>query len=41
MPDITERIIPGHFDDSVGVDDRRVLWSVAFALCRIGGSPPV
>lgn len=33
---MTERITPQQFHDSVGVDDWRVLWSVAFALYRTG-----
>ena len=31
-----ERITPQQFHDSIGVDDWRVLWSVAFALYRTG-----
>ena len=33
---MAERITPKQFHDSVGVDDWRVLWSVAFALYRTG-----
>jgi 4a-hydroxytetrahydrobiopterin dehydratase len=33
---MAERITPQQFHDSVGVDDWRVLWSVAFALYRTG-----
>jgi 4a-hydroxytetrahydrobiopterin dehydratase len=31
---MAERITPKQFHDSVGIDDWRVLWSVAFALYR-------
>jgi 4a-hydroxytetrahydrobiopterin dehydratase len=33
---MAERITPQQFHDSVGVDDWRVLWSVAFAVYRTG-----
>jgi len=33
---MAERITPRQFHDSAGVDDWRVLWSVAFALYRTG-----
>lgn len=33
---MTERITPKQFHDSAGVEDWRVLWSVAFALYRTG-----
>jgi 4a-hydroxytetrahydrobiopterin dehydratase len=33
---MAERITPRQFHDSTGVDDWRVLWSVAFALYRTG-----
>jgi 4a-hydroxytetrahydrobiopterin dehydratase len=36
MQGMTERITPKQFHDSEGVDDWRVLWSVAFALYRTG-----
>jgi 4a-hydroxytetrahydrobiopterin dehydratase len=33
---MAERITPKQFHDSTGIDDWRVLWSVAFALYRTG-----
>ena len=33
---MAERITPQQFHDSIGVDDWRVLWSVAFAVYRTG-----
>ena len=33
---MAERITPGQFHDADGVDDWRVLWSVAFAVFRTG-----
>ena len=34
---MAERITPKQFHDAAGVDDWRVLWSVAFAVFRTGG----
>jgi 4a-hydroxytetrahydrobiopterin dehydratase len=33
---MAERITPQQFHDAIGVDDWRVLWSVAFAVYRTG-----